>query len=173
MAANPYALTKGGRGSGRGGGGGRQGHGAAVPLATPLSEDEKVAKLEGYLTVPREYWPFVRYSSHVRYITTDGDFRPGGFVAKNPFDTKARGGSQEKRFLKLQNGFNRAAHDFAEWVVCYDDVAYLYVKGDGGDLSVKADLETALAALNANIQKLAAYCKRLEKRVGALEELRP
>ena len=50
------------------------------------------------------------------------------------------------------------------------DVAYLYVKGDGADLSPKPDLETAVKGLNQNIQKLAEFCKKLGKRIAALEE---
>ena len=166
MAENPYDLAKGGRGKGRGG----RPPPPRPALATPLTESEQLEKLTGYLAVPADFWPFVRYSTHVRYITTDGDFRSGGFVLKNPFDTKVQGRGAEKRFLKLQNGFNRSAHDYAEWIVCYDDIAYLYVKGDGADLSLKQDLETAVKGLNQNIQKLAEFCKKLEKRIAALEE---
>jgi hypothetical protein len=157
MAENPYDLAKGGRGKGRGG----RPPPPRPALATPLTESEQLEKLTGYLAVPADFWPFVRYSTHVRYITTDGDFRSGGFVLKNPFDTKVQGRGAEKRFLKLQNGFNRSA--------C-SDVAYLYVKGDGADLSPKPDLETAVKGLNQNIQKLAEFCKKLEKRIAALEE---
>ena len=52
----------------------------------------------------------------------------------------------------------------------HSDIAYLYVKGDGADLSLKQDLETAVKGLNQNIQKLAEYCKKLEKRIAAIEE---
>ena len=99
-----------------------------------------------------------------------GDFRPGGFVLKNPFDAKPQGGVDEKRFLKLQNGFNPKAHDYAEWVVAYEDLDQLYAKGDGCTLSVREDLLTAVRGLNHNVHKLADFCKKLDRRLAALED---
>ncbi len=163
---NPYELKRGGA-RGRGKGRGRAPDRPAA--AATYTEGEQLEKLEGYLAVPPEFWPFVRYSTHIRYITKAGEFRSGGFVVKNPFDTKPQGGTTEKRFLKLQNGFNRSAHDYAEWLCAYEDVEFLYVKGDGATLSVKNDLETAVKGLNQNIQKLASYCKGLERRITELE----
>ena len=164
---NPYELKRGGRGRGRGKGRGAPDRSAA---AATYTEGEQLEKLEVYLAVPPEFWPFVRYSTHIRYITQAGELRSGGFVAKNPFETKEQGGTTEKRFLKLQNGFNRTAHDYAEWIVAYEDVSFLYVKGDGADLSIKQDLETAVKGLNQNIQRLVDYCKKQERRIADLEE---
>lgn len=158
--ANPYELKR------RGPAGGPP----RPARAAGYTETEQREKLTGYVSVPREFWPFIKYSTHVRYIEKTGEFRSGGFVLKNPFDTKVKGGAGEKRFFKLQNGFNRAARDHKEWILAYEDAEYVYAKGAGVELTVHHDLQTAVKTLNANIKRLADYCKKLERRVGELED---
>ena len=122
---NPYQLAKGKGGS-------------KLPEATvrapTLTEAEQREKLAGYVVVPADLMPFVKYGTHVRYIETaarGGEYRSGGFVLNNPFDVKPRGAPTEKRFIKIQNGFNKAARDHKEWIVAYEDIEFLYVKGGG------------------------------------------
>lgn len=163
---HPSSLGRGvgGRGKGKGGG-------ASAPArATPYTEKEQIAKLEGYIKVPTEFWPAVKYSAHVRYIRKDGKFVPGGFVVKNPFDTQVAGEGAEKRFLRLQNGFNAAARSYATWMAAYEDIEHLYVKGDGAVLAVRNDLEAVAAAYNSTIQQLQAKLKSLERRIADLED---
>lgn len=161
MSENPYQLAN------------RKGGGPARPAqAVTLTEAEQVEKLRGYVVVHKDYWPNVKYATHVRYVETEakgGEFRGGGFVLNNPFDTKVRGGAEEKRFLKLQNGFSKAARDHREWIVAYEDIAFLYAKGEGVPLTLQHDLQSAATALNANIARLAEFCKKLERRIAELE----
>jgi len=123
-----------------------------------FTETEQREKLIGYVVVHRDYWPFIKYSTHIRYTTTaekGGKFRSGGFVLNNPFDTKVYGGPNEKRFIKLQNGFNKSGKDYKTWIVAYEDIEYLYAKGAGVELTIQHDLRTAVATLNKNITHLA------------------
>jgi hypothetical protein len=154
---NPFDLA------GRGGGPARA-HPARV-----WTPEEQAKKLAGYLEVRPEYWEQVRYGTHVRYYTKDGQFRTGGFVQKNPLDTKPHGAPEEKRFMKLHNGFNEKAPGYASWILAYEDAARIFIKPDAGTLQVIKDLETAVAGLNANIRKVAEYTKILETRIAALE----
>lgn len=167
--ANPFEL--GGRG-GAAAAAGRGGAAAAARLRTPLTEAEQLEKLNGYVSVPRDLWPFVKYSTHVRYIETEargGEFRSGGFILNNPFDIKPRGSAVEKRFFKMQNGFAKAARDHAEWIVAYEDVAFLYAKGAAVELTLQRDIQTAATTLAENVQRVADYSKKLEGRITALE----
>lgn len=135
----------------------------------PLTEEEKLEKLKGYVIVPKEFWPFVKYSTHVRYVETarkGGEFRNGGFVLNNPFDTKVKGGDIEKRFIKFQNNFNKSTHDHKEWIIAYEDIAYLYVKGTGVELTLQQNLQNAVTTLNENINKLAEYAKKIDKKIS-------
>jgi hypothetical protein len=141
--------------------------------AAVLTEDEKREKLVGYLLVPREFWPNVKYGTHVRFIETEA--KSGGafhsaFIAQNPFDTTPRGTTTEKRFFKFQNNFykNQAGH--LEWIVAYEDVEFLYAKGEGAELALQRDLLEVTTKITANANRLAEHIKRLEARVGALEQ---
>lgn len=159
--ANPYEL------------GGRRPGGPDPPVkAATYTAAEQREKLAGYICIPNTFWPTVKYATHVRYIESaarGGEFRAGGFVLKNPFDTKVKGTAVEKRFLKLQNGFQKTAHDYKEWIVAYEDIEYLYAKADAVDLTLHHDLQTAVATLSQNIKQLAEFAKKLEVRVKALE----
>lgn len=159
MAAekNPFDLE------GRDGGPDR-----AHPAKTWTAE-EQAEKLTGYLEIAPEYWAQIRYGTHVRYVTKDGQFRTGGFVVKNPFDMKARGAADEKRFMKLQNGFNDKAHGYQCWVFAYEDVARVYMKPDAAVVMILHRLDGAVQGLNANIRKVVEHAKKLEARLAALE----
>jgi hypothetical protein len=133
---------------------------------------EQAEKLSGYLEVPPEYWDQIRYGTHVRYYSKTEGFRPGGFVVRNPFDTKPKGAAAEKRFMKLQNGFNDKARGYQQWIVAYEDVAKFYIKPDAAVLVMMQSLEIAVKGLNENIRKLAEHSKKLESRIAALETLR-
>lgn len=134
--------------------------------------EEQAEKLSGYLEVPPEYWDQIRYGTHVRYFSKAEGFRPGGFVMRNPFDTKPKGAAAEKRFMKLQNGFNDKARGYQQWVVAYEDVAKFYIKPDAAVLVMMQSLEVAVKGLNENIRKLAEHSKKLEGRIAALETRR-
>ena len=131
-----------------------------------LTEAEKLMKLEGYFTIPRDFWTFVKPSAHVRYITKTGDFRTGGFIAQNPCDCKPGGSKTEKRCFKLKNGFTRNS---IEWLAAYEDVEFLYAKASGAELTLQQDLQKTATTLNGNIERLVAYSKKLERRVAELE----
>lgn len=154
---NPFELE------GRNGGPERP-HGAKKEW----TDEEKAEKLSGYVEIAPEYWEHIKYGTHMRYITKAGEFRPGGFVLKNPFDTKAKGGP-EKRFIKLQNGFNDKIRGYAQWIAAYEDIARVYIKPDAGVLMMLTNLQTSVKSLNDNIQKIAIYAKKLEERLSAVE----
>ena len=134
------------------------------------TEAEQAEKLNGYLEVSPEFWDQIRYGTHLRYITKEGQFRPGGFVLKNPFDTKSKGSTEEKRFIKLQNGFNDKARGYQQWVAAYEDLAKVFIKPDAGVLMMMQNLEVAVRGLNENIRKLAIHSKKLEERLSILEK---
>lgn len=159
---NPFQLS------------GERGKGApAAPrYAAPLTESEKAKKLEGYFLVPKELWPTVRYSTHVRYILTaekGGEFRSGGFVLTNPLDIRPDGDGPVKRCLKLQNSFAKVGQNYANWLVAYEDIEYLYIKATAAELVLQGGLQTAASALNDNTARLAEYYKKLDARLSRIE----
>ncbi len=134
--------------------------------AGTLTETEKLAKLEGYVTIPQDFWPSVKHSTHVRYILKTGEFRTGGFIVQNPFDYKPRDSQTEKRFFKLKNGFDRNS---VEWMAAYEDVEYLYAKATGVELALQQDLKKMATIFNGNIDRLVTSYKKLERRLAELE----
>lgn len=140
--------------------------------AKTWTAEEQAEKLAGYLEVPPDLWEHIRYGTHVRYVTRDNKFRPGGFILKNPFDTKPQGSGEEKRFMKLQNGFSDKARGYAQWIAAYEDLAKVYMKPDAAVLIMVQNLEEGVRGLNENIRKLAEHSKKLEQRLAALEQRR-
>jgi hypothetical protein len=157
--ANPFALDKKKGGTGP----------ARQHKATTYTEDEQKELLNGYVEIPRDLWPLVRYGTHIRYVTKEGLFRIGGYVKTNPLDSKAHEARESKRFVSLQNGFDKRGHGFAQWAVAYDNIEKLYTKPDASAMAVQRALEKAVTALNTNIRKLAAHATQLEKRIAGLE----
>lgn len=143
---------------------------ATAHRARVWTADEQAEKLNGYIEIAPDLWDQIRYGTHMRYITKAGEFRSGGFVLKNPFDTKSRGAATEKRFIKLQNGFSDKTPGYQQWLAAYEDIAKVYVKPDATVLTMLRNLETAVHGLNENIKKVAEYSKKLEARLTAVEK---
>lgn len=155
----------------------RGGRGPAAPyVAKTYTPEEQKAKLADYLEIPRKVWHLVRPGTHIRYYTREAGggekFNSGGFVKQNPYDTEVRGGPEKKRFFRLQNGFVEKARDYAAWIAAYEDVIRVYAKCDGGVMAVVEMLGAAVVTLNENLKTVAAYGKKLEARIEALETRR-
>lgn len=197
MADNPFDLyapggqrgRKGGPGpgpstrSGSGSGSGSAWRGGAPHLSaapphraaskgaarTPPTEEALREKLKTYVKVAERLWPDVRFGTYVRYIGRDGELRNGGFVVKNPFDTKPRGSAAEKRFMKLQNSFDKTSPRYSSWVVAYEDIEFLYAKADAVEQTTRDDLRDTIDTLNRNIRTLASRAKKQDGRLTRLE----
>ena len=114
----------------------------------------------------------MKHATHVRYTKKGAeDFLGGGFVVNNPFDTKVQGTGTEKRFLKLQNDFNKGGGAHTEWIVAYEDIDTLYAKGTGVELTLQKtalafrwEMHQAVAALDTNVRILAERYRKLDRR---------
>jgi hypothetical protein len=137
--------------------------------ARDWTEAEIIEKTAGYLEIPPEFWDQVRYGEHVRYFTKKDGFRPGGFVIKNPFDVRPKGATENKRFIRLQNGFNDKAREYAIWPVAYEDLDKLLVKPSAATSVVMLNQEIVTRKLNENIRKLMEHIKKQDARIAALE----
>lgn len=147
------------------------------------TQSEQNDKLIGYLEIPPDLWPSIKCGSHIRYITKDNEFRPGGFVLKNPFSYK---GSVdilkpsveitginpevgERVGFRLQNYFNKQSPDYTTWTVAYDDIMKLYLKVDASIRTVVQSLENTIESVNINMRKITEYVKRMDERLKKLE----
>ena len=149
---------------------GRDGGPDRAPQGRVWTAEEQAEKLNGYLEISPEFWDQIRYGTHVRYFSKSEGFRPGGFVVKNPFDSKSKGGV-EKRFMKLQNGLNDKVRGYQQWVVAYCDTAKFFVKPDAATLVMMQSLEIAVKGLNDNVRKVAEHSRKLESRLVEMGEI--
>lgn len=145
---------------------GRQGP-ALQRLARTWTPQDQEERLAGYIEVPREFWEQLRYGSHIRYYTAEGEYRPGGFVVKCP--TELGGG---KKGLRIQNGFDKKAQGYFAWAVGFPEVSRIFVKPDAGTLVVLANVEAVVKGLNENIRRIVDFVRSLEVRVSALDGAR-
>lgn len=131
---------------------------------------EQAELLVGYVEVPPENWTLIRANSHVRYYSTENEFRYGGFVRSNPFEYTPKGETDAKRYMRLSNSFDTAAQGTKAWMVGYEKMSRVFVKLDAVSAHIQSLLELAISKLNENNRKLAAFSKQLEQRIDALEK---
>lgn len=115
-------------------------------LRKPLTEYEQREKLVGYANIPKDKWPFLVYLNHIRYITTDGKFNTGGFIASNNINDAEKG-----RKLKLKNSLFKTNPGYSEYLVNYSDIEFLYCKLTAAELTLQDDIHT-LAQLLAKMK---------------------
>ena len=140
------------------------------PSKTWTKEEQK-ERLRGYLEIDPEYWPSIRVGSHIRYYTKDGEFKPGGFVEKNPFDTKVHGTAEEKRFIKLKNGFFNSDKKFVSWITCYEKIDKIFLKIDAGSMQLTSAIKSIAENINMNNEYIKGFMVDLDKRIKKLERL--
>jgi hypothetical protein len=158
MEKNPFDLK------------GRKGGPPKAYQAKTWSAEEIKEKLKSYVEIPEALWKDVKAGTHVRYYTKKDGYRPGGFVMKNPFDTKPEGSAAMKRFIKFQNGFDTKKEGYSSWLVAYEDLDSLFAKSDVTIVVFNANLEGYITKLNTNVKILDAHIKSLDDRLHALEK---
>ena len=115
-------------------------------LRKPLTEAEQREKLVGYANIPKDKWIFLVHGNHIRYITTDGEFNSGGFIASNSITDAEKG-----RRIKLKNSLFKTNPGYTEYLVSYSDIEFLYCKLTAAELTLQDDIHT-LAQLLAKMK---------------------
>lgn len=159
VTKNVFALKKGGRGGP-----------SRAYKAKIVTEDEQVKLLEGFVELPRELWPNLRHGTPVRYVTSEGEFRTGGFVSDGLVQNKNHGDAQHVNRIAIQSGFDSKGFVPIRWTVAYDNISRLYYKPDASALALQKSIEDVVKAFNAQLRKIADYTKKLEARVAELEK---
>ena len=147
------------------------------------NKSEQNEKLVGYLEISQELWPSIKGGSHIRYVTKDNEFRPGGFVLKNPFTYKGNNTLMNPSVeipgvnlepgeivgMRLQNYFNKQSPDYTTWIVSYDDIMKLYLKVDISTRTIVQSLENTIENINVNLKKITDYIKKMDERIKKIE----
>lgn len=126
-------------------------------LGKTYSEADKAKMLEMYVEVPADLWPELAFNQHVRYVTKDGLFRPGGFVVKAKYEGKGPE-AVTKSFMMLQNG-PKAGPNVAKWPVAYEDIQFLYSKCTVNEIVLRRQLVNVVAGVNEQTKRIAAAIK--------------
>lgn len=134
----------------------------------PKTPEEIKAALDTYMEIAAEFVTFLGPGEHIRYETTEGEFRMGGYVMKNPVhgvteDTKG------KVWIRLNNGFARNGKGYAEWLVEHKNLAKVYVRMSVVEMAHERSLEEVTKRLNDNVKKMSEFTMGLEARISALE----
>lgn len=77
--------------------------------------------LQNYSLIPADKWDDIEKGTHIRYETTTGAFRRGGFL-QNKYKKDGR------PMFHLQTGFNQAAPGYKSWPVALEDTAKIWSK---------------------------------------------
>lgn len=147
------------------------------------TSDEQTEKLIGYLEIPPDLWTSIKCGSHIRYITKDNEYKPGGFVLKNPFKYKGENTEikpsieisnadvnfGEQIGFRLHNFFNKKSPEYTTWVVSYDDIMKVYLKVDAPVRTIINSLEQTIESVNNNMKKITSYIKKMDDRLKKLE----
>ena len=155
-----------------------------IRYSSVWTQSEKNNKLIGYLEISPDLWPEIKAGSHIRYITKNNEFRPGGFVMKNNVIYKnsnelikpsieinnIHSEKGECIGIRLQNFFNKQSPDYTTWIVAYDDIMKLYLKVDASIRTVVQSLEDTIENININMKKISDYIKKLDERIKKIEQ---
>jgi len=147
------------------------------------TEYEQTDKLNGYLEIAPDLWPFLKGGSHIRYITKNNEFKPGGFILKNPFEyigetdmfkpsisiNNSTDNPGKITGFRLQNYFNKQSPNYTTWVVAYDNIMKVYLKVDPGIRTVVQSLELTIENININMKKITEYIKKIDERLKKIE----
>ena len=144
------------------------------------TSNDQFEKLNGYLEIDPTLWSSIKCGSHIRYITKENEYRPGGFVLKNPFKYKGESSTLTpsieisdneygKVGFRLQNFFNKNSPDYTTWIVDYDNIMKVYLKVDAPIRAVISSLEQTIESVNTNMKKITTYIKKMDERIKKIE----
>jgi len=145
------------------------------------TQSEQNNKLLGYLEISPNLWTSIKCGSHIRYITKDNEYKPGGFIMKNPFLYKdeiklikpsieiENDDEYKKMGFRLQNSFNRKSPDYITWLVPYDDIMKIYLKVDASIRIIVNSLENTIENININMRKITDYIKKMDEKIKKIE----
>jgi hypothetical protein len=133
------------------------------------TEAEQVENLKGYVNIPAQYWTNVKYASHVQYYTRSSGYHPGGYVLRNFQDVVDISTGKEKRIMRLQSSFLEKHRNYSSWILEYEDIEKLYVKGDAVSLVVIDTINNSIKSLNSHLKRLAEHSKKLDVQIASLE----
>jgi len=117
--------------------------------STTYTHKEQEDLLHNYIAIPDDFIENIRYGTHIRYIRKSGEFRVGGYVARNPMTSR-----EGKKFIVLRSSLYAKSPNTAEWTLAYDDILTVYALMDAVSLTIQRNSEEAFKTVNRNQFKM-------------------
>lgn len=127
-----------------------------------LTKDEIRRKLVGYMKIHKKFWSVISHSRHVRYITSDGKFKVGGFIMKTDFVKDINGHKQLG--ILLQSNFKE---DKVTWFVPYNNIKYIYAKACAIQLSILEETHNLINKVMGNVKILNEKINKLRHKIAS------
>ena len=129
------------------------------------NQDEREKMLMGYDAVPREAFELLKPGTHIRYLTTKGEFRRGGFV----HNVKTKG----DKMIFVETSRKPTDPKYAKWPVAFDSIDTLWKKRTLEDVRINevskhSDFEDRLHNVELSVEQVSNELKRLIQTVAKL-----
>lgn len=126
--------------------------------STVYTDQEQDKLLIGYDPIPQDGLMLLRPGTHVRYLTTTGEFRRGGFV----HNIKTKG----TPMIFLETNKDPKAQGYAKWPVAIEDIQTMWKKRTIEDVKINAvqtnpDYETRIVALETQLEYAVSEIKKM------------
>lgn len=109
--------------------------------------------INGYVPIKCDKFPLVKSGTHARYLRKDGLFRRGGFISKNPIETKPDSYGKTRKLFLFRSGVGTRGG--INWMVNYDDIETMWIKiGLEFDLFVKPEIDKLLSHIHTLFQQV-------------------
>lgn len=95
-----------------------------IPVGSQkIPYDEIVKLLDGYVSLPKEFWDTeLIYRRHIRYTKIkDNVFVRGGFIV-------GVGKQRSRATLTLANGFDSRKRGYYSWIIALDSISHIFIK---------------------------------------------
>lgn len=116
------------------------------------SDQERL--LIGYDVVPPDAWLCLTPRTHIRYVTTNGEFRRGGFI----HSVKAHNGA----IIFVENGLDSRQPGYVKWPVAINKVETIWRKRTVEDVKLADAINTDTTNLENRIDRLETELDRTQ-----------
>lgn len=137
--------------------------------STVYTDAEQDKLLIGYDPIPEDAIMLLRPGTHVRYMTTAGEFRRGGFV----HNVKTKG----KPMVFLETGKDPKIAGYKKWPVAIEDIATMWKKRTLEDVKIneiqqhhRPELENRITALETQLEYAVSEIKKMITAICKLNE---
>lgn len=132
--------------------------------------DEEISKmLDGYIQIPFELWDYIPTGAHIRYVKTNGEFKPGGFVRNHYISNEGKKMIMlETRPFVKHNVKQNEQPGYFTFSIAYDNTKTIFKKYPRDAFIEIHMISASLAKKKEQIENLQKDVKKLTMIIGKL-----